>query len=828
MPPKFQPRPPSPLHYEPVSLLSEEVLCPGSDDEETLEQHRDKRRRIEALGTRYLQGRGLTILSAGLRGPFEYGWENPWAGRGPKRKTNNIRQIPEEPGRAADTSKQRPKGTRLSVPVRGADRDAVLRARSAPLAASRAVRGRSADWDSEREPKGKRFGEHSDHSVTSNRDPGNIEEPTNSYTSVRSANQEKPAQIKDVRPSSPNKWLKMVVKGRFQGTSESPSPTPTPTPVPGGPRTRNSVHKEPSLPAQRQPSNTHSSRSPEAFEQPVQNVTISGFTPVNKRRHPQTLQSPIAERNKSPTKLQNVYLDAGDRAQASNGVVREITLAEADELTKKGYEEAKQLSQEALKRAKADENGNVEARRLSQEGALRAYRTSTRDNPTEPDTKNTEAPRRGARKALAGSPHEVPPSTSLPGFEYRLANKRSSSSSRESSSFSEKLEAAKADFKANRPSSLTRATSRFAEEMEAANAKAKAQAIRRLSFTPSGRLKHQDSRSSREGPSSPKKRQQKSPLRRTGSSYADLSSEDDAYASATSKLPSINGNVYRSEALPEAQVVAAHPGGSKLPSGPSTNLLETDKQSLKFPSIDEGDSYMNLSTQAAIAKAQRSFQNDVLSPLKVSPQKHRSNMEVSPTAYKTPKAALPLSLTSETTNGQGLTVNDDVEPISTQAMIEAMSPFAVTTAKKKPTLVKRASFARSAVTSPASPTANHFRPYSPSMSTSVSPSPSPIRHSSPPPPPSVPKSLSKAASSLTSFSIAPNGTLTELYQHDGQQQRFVDEDAWKLEDALEEAGSFLGTWEVEAEARKVGSVGKGGSSGTSGVRGILSLGKARD
>lgn len=821
MPPKFQPRPPSPLHYEPFPLLSEEVLCPGSDDEETLEQHRDKRQRVEALGTQYLQGRGLIILSAGLRGPFEYGWENPWARKGPRRRTNNIGRISEEPGRAADISKQRPNGPRFPVPVREVDRNAVPMARSAPFVASRVVPGRSAEWDSKRGRRGKGIGEHMDKSVTSNHDYGNVEELANNYTSFKLVNQEEPAHIDNVLSSSPQTWLKTVVKKGVQRTSESP--TPTPTPMPGALRGKDLIPRRPSIPAQRRPPNTHSSRSPETWEQPVQNTTISGFTPVNKRRSPQTLQSPVAGPNNVPAKEQNVHIDAGDPAQAFNGVVREITIAEADELTRKGYEEAKHLSQEALKRAKADDNAHVEARRLSQEGALRAYRTSAEGSPTKPETKITEAPQQRVRQALAGSPHEVPPSTSLPGFEYRLAKKTSSPSSRESSSFSEKLEAAKADFQPNRPPSLTRATSRFAEEMEAANTKAKARAIRRLSFTASGRPKSQGSQNSRQGPRSPKRRQQGSPLRREESSHAELLSEDDTYASATSKLPSVNGDMYRSEALPEAQVVAAHPGGPKVPSGPSTNLLETDKQSLKFPSTDEGDSYMNLSTQAAIAKAQRSFQNDVLSPLKVSPQKHRSNLVVCPTAYKAANTALPLSWTSETTYG-----HDDEEPISTQAMIDAMSPFAVTTAKKKPTLVNHAGFARSAVTSPASPTANHFRAYSPSMSTSVSPSPSPIRHTSPPPPPSIPKSLSKATSSLTSFSIAPNGTLTEVYQHDGQQQRFDNDDAWNLEDALEEAGSFLGTWEVEAEARKVGSVGKRGSSGTSGARAIISSGKAKD
>ncbi len=797
MPPKFHPRPPSPLHHEPLSLSSEEVLCPGSDEEESSEQHRDKRRRVEALGKQYLQGRGLTILSAGLRGPFEYGWENPWARKWPRRSTNNLRRIPEDPKRAADnTREQRPNEMEVSVPVFEIDRDKVVRARSAPLAFYTGVQVKSTEQDLAQE---------------------RIE---------RNADQEEPAQVEDVRPSTPKDWLKTILKGRFRETSESPSPTPTPTP---GLRSGNRTPSEPSLPFKNQPTNTHSPTGPEVVERPVQNATsISGFTPVNKRRSPQTLRSPIAKVNNAPPNLHNVCTNKNGPTQAFNGVVHEKTLTEANETTLKGCKEAKQLSQEAVKRAKADDDAHLEARKLSQDGALRGYRTSTQSSPTAPQPNITEGPPRKLRKDLAGSPHKVPPSSNLPGFEYRLAKKASSSSSRESSSFSDQLEAAKADAKANRPSSLTRATSRFAEEMEAAKAKAKAQAIKRLSFTGPGSFKSQAfRRSSHVRPSSPTMRQQGSSLRHTRSSHAGLSSEEDTYASATSKLPSDNEGASKSEALPEAQVVTANPDASKISSEPSTDLLKTDKQSLKFPSIDEGDSYMNLSTQAAIARAQRSFQNDVLTPLKVSPQKHRSSLEVSPTAYRTPKAALALSLTTgECVEGQGIMVNDD-EAISTQAMIDAMSPFAVTTVKKKPTLVKRASFARSAVTSPASPTANHFRPYSPSMSTSVSPSPSPIRRSSPPPP-SVPISLSKAASSLTSFSIAPNGTLTEVYQHDGQQQHLVDQDGWNLEDALEEAGSFLGTWEVEVEARKVGSAGKGASSGASGAKGILSSGKSGD
>ena len=817
MPPKFQPRAPSPLHFESVIPYAEDVLCPGSDDEETLEGHRDKRRRVEALGKQYLQGRGLVILSAGLKGPFEYGWDNPWASKRPRRRAADIIDIPEESGRAANFSEKH-KQNRLTgtVKVREADGNTILRARSAPLAATRAVRGSSAEQNPMQGRKAEIVGEITQSLITPVRGRDKKGEPTNIFT-PRSADQERPLQAQDMRLTASNRWLKTALKKRVRDTAVSPSLTPTPRP-----RSRGRTPEE--LSVKPQSAETHVPRTPSPTEQPLQiATTYSGFTPVNRRGSPQPLQSPTAEHHNLPAELQIVLTNSEDLAQEVHGVLQETTLAEADEDIGKGYEEIKYLSQEAVGHVKVDEDARLAARKSSQQAALRAYGTSATKTPAASEAEVVEVP---PQKRFVGSPHEVPPSTYLPGFEYRVHRKTFTPSSREPSSFSEQLEAAKADVKAKKPVSATRSDSRFAAEMDAAKAKAKAQAIRRLSFTASGRLESPIlRRSSQERLRSPRQRQQESPLRHMESSYEDLSTEEDAYASATSKLPSVSGDTSKSEALPEAQVAIVDPCRPKLPSGPSTNLLETDKQSLKFPSTDEGDSYTNLSTQAAIAKAQLSFQNEVLSPFK-SPQKHRSDLEISPTACKTHKAAFPLSLTpSKRITGRDLMDDDEEESISTQAMIDAMSPFAVTTVKKNPNLTRRTSFARSAITSPASPTANHFRPQSPSMSTSVSPSPSPSRHSPLPPP--LPISLRKGPSSLASFSIAPNGTLTEVYQHDGQQQQFADEDGWNLEDALEEAGSFLGTWEVEAEARKVGSAGNRGSSGVSGAKGIFSSGESR-
>lgn len=81
-------RPTTTVDCEPLPLASEDVLYPGSDQDESIEEQETRRRRIELQAQHYLQGRELFILSAHLRGPFADGWLNPWARR---RKRNERR-----------------------------------------------------------------------------------------------------------------------------------------------------------------------------------------------------------------------------------------------------------------------------------------------------------------------------------------------------------------------------------------------------------------------------------------------------------------------------------------------------------------------------------------------------------------------------------------------------------------------------------------------------------------------------------------------------------------------------------------------------------------
>ncbi|KAF2145748.1 uncharacterized protein K452DRAFT_284121 [Aplosporella prunicola CBS 121167] len=62
------------LSFEPLAPPESHILCPDYSAD-----HREsKRRRIEDLGQRYLQGHPLHIHSAALKGPFKPGWRNPW------------------------------------------------------------------------------------------------------------------------------------------------------------------------------------------------------------------------------------------------------------------------------------------------------------------------------------------------------------------------------------------------------------------------------------------------------------------------------------------------------------------------------------------------------------------------------------------------------------------------------------------------------------------------------------------------------------------------------------------------------------------------------
>ncbi|KAL8841186.1 MAG: hypothetical protein Q9170_001040 [Blastenia crenularia] len=362
----------------------------------------------------------------------------------------------------------------------------------------------------------------------------------------------------------------------------------------------------------------------------------------------------------------------------------------------------------------------------------------------------------------------LPQSTNLPSFEYRSISRDASHSPKRTS---------------------------FKEDVEATKERLRAEEKRRLSFTVSGNIKKRRSRKPSNESEPPDPSQNKSSFKLIQQVAAEVSPQKDKEQLSGHNLPaeedSTSGQL---GALPEAQIVQ-QPGLNNDRSVPSVELLETEKQSLKFRSTDEADFYNDLSTQAAMLQAQRSLQHDIDSPvaLPVNPghdgDTHKQSGIENPESAGAPGPEAPLPAA------------DHEEPMSTQAMFDAVSPFVVTTVKKRAPIERHydSTGSVSGSSPPSSPTNRDFRAASPSMSTTSSESPAPANNE----PPIPLSALSKPTSTITSFSIAPNGTMTEVMQYDGQQQQNYHMGDSDLNAALEEAGSFLGDWSVEKEVRQL-------------------------
>lgn len=721
MPTTFVKLPTFPVKHEPLVAAPRDILCPGSDNDESREEHRKKRRRIERQAHQYLQGQPLFILSASLRGPLDDEWFNPWARKRPEKVLKRL-----DRGDGGFSPILKPKKEPEKLPYRPND-----------------------------------FRDGNERDLI--RDTKHTHQP-------------------------PTDWLKSdssFFHKRNNSRARSPTPTPTTKPrdrelavliTPDEPL----LKKEPPSHVARTKSNGFSSNHVHGYL----------FTPINKHTTPRLVEAP--EQNHQPTETPRPK----DDLKAAPGVQQDQVNPLAQETDVKNHSNNKQL---IVSRPSLHTDAGVTGISLK---ANEIHTTPLSSEVIRGDTKVERAPFTKRTAALEGSFQELPPSTNLPEFEYRYA--------------------------ARKPLSLYHDRPSFAETLEIEKEKAKAAAqehlIRTISFTESGNVKKSKSqrRRQRDGSGSPSHRPKPLSLKSVKSNENSIPSAKDRSdtVSASSSVVISGGPSHDVNNQPEAQFVPPDPIISGLmPSGPSTDLLETDKQT-KFPGMDEGDSYAHLSTQAAVLKAQTSFQNSVVSPLNHSPPHRRrpATSELGPAAPKRTKltsSPIPTFQDPPSTNPHALTPEDEDndEPMSTQAMVDAMSPFVITTVKKR----KRTSFA----ISPASPTLAPFAPRNHSMSTTPVHTPPPSPPRSKPVPLPLSRTRSKPSSSgLNSFSLAPNGSSTDMYQHDGQQQpptNYLNTSSWDLDAAIEEAGQFLGHWNVEHEARKEGKLGS--SDVTNGTRG---------
>lgn len=764
MPPGFVRRVVSPLPFQPLHVDPDDILCPGSDAEETAEEHRAKRRRVEAAGHEYLTGKPLYISSARLKGPFPRNWKNPYAG------TKSRGGAVERAGSSRNFGHQRSRDIpqrRVALVAPEPEEEGRPQGPRVPLAAPTVQCGLRSPVEHEDV-----IANHDLVLKVSDQDLGPVPRPP--VVATASDASEGDRRLGFVKPSTyyDRGWLKTskaCTKTKPRARDRAKSPTPTPAP-----RTGNILSAQPE-PAPRR-----------GTDQPVprmRNELLQHISPV-RRKESRPQSSSVApgsserftKQSKPDDKPEDKVVQTEDIPLKPLGVlnrqpppldscpiVKEVDVDGLDSENKEAYKEVKQLSQQAIRRAQRDWQAHLEAKKLAENAALRAMTSSPGSK--EVGKEAAEIIHRNTRPPTC----EVPPSTSLPAFEYR-PRKASQSPKRTS----------------------------FREDLETAKKKARAEEKRRLSFTASGRVKERRPQ--------PSLRESQSNLGHDMSSvkptekggFEDSSAGSKKYSDLVTD-PEDSSN--RIPSLPEAQIVQA-PG---LTNGYSTEMLETEKLSLKIPSTDEGDSYLDLSTQAAMRKAQQSFDSDAAATPSSTDGHQVRGSDATNAARDTPRQEKYHNGAISTPRRDFLAPNvDDQEPMSTQAMMDAISPFAMTTVKKPPR-ERRSESAGSAARSPTpeSPISHGFRAASLSMSTTPSQSPAPADNA----PPIPLSTLSKPTSTITSTSMAPDQTMTDVLQYDGQQQenyRMDDSDFdGALEGALEEFGSFLGDWNVEKAAKSL-------------------------
>jgi hypothetical protein len=158
------------------------------------------------------------------------------------------------------------------------------------------------------------------------------------------------------------------------------------------------------------------------------------------------------------------------------------------------------------------------------------------------------------------------------------------------------------------------------------------------------------------------------------------STSDDSPGDSSSQESSFQENGSKeedsvvAEILPEAQIVSH-------PSGPSTTLLETDNQALNFSGNDP--SHSRLSTQAEFARAQRSLQMDLKSQARRASSTSAPRRSISSSHSVKIKLETPPATAMHTVYKAATPTTPPAEaPPSTQALVDAMSPFLLSTTKK--------------------------------------------------------------------------------------------------------------------------------------------------
>jgi len=845
-------RQPSPLSFEPLSPSPSEVVTSDSECETDSDSRKAKRRRVEDLGRQYLAGRSLFIQSAGLRGPFDKGWINPWKkprGRSQRHGSTNgqerlvgqflTAQVVQsvagdqpEDGSSMAQSQSRPSQRVSQYLNKGSTTASVIELAARP---QRITHEQLVSKEQEQRGLPKEVRLCTAALPQQNRVRSTVE-PALGLTGPL----ERPHQERTPRSliSAANGWLKSD-EGYLaeQPWEEARSHTPTPTLRAYDRRAPSGQYAEPCTPTLGPSREAHLALSRPAGFTPInvpsRNLKLSYNQDAQKRkqstsRSPST--APVTVRKSksfSPRACEGKSMQAGALLEA--GVPR--TESHLPGLTLDVYTEA------------AATNKVRKSSQALRDPALRPSGTESSPVPTLEET-STSPQRPVINTGESKSPTGHPPltTTRIGSVPVQHSDSRPPPSVLNKASLSENESSHSPSDSKSRVQTVPPSTNMSAFKYR-----------RPIKTIPGPRL---GSAEASVEPSAFEARQAQKPRRLEFASSEDSSDRADAQSSTAQVIseggaghnafPSQHGgNVANpsceelfanlnnpdkqvlvhqtdepsrvSSVLQEAQVVPDPAGKDpQIPSAPSTNLMETDKQSLYF-STETDDASAHLSTQAAIAKAQLSFKADLASPIKqcaapspATKDCNRSNHN-NLSSVKKPKHNITPFQTFRTPSPEILykqtpATSGPDEHLSTQQMMDAVTPFAFSTTKKPRT--KRISFTTSITDRPSHNGSDQvdgdhrdFGHSSLDMETSPERSVEANDRARGPPRGQVLGKEVSSASSLAlpvSFSIEPNGTLKEVFQQDGQ----VEDAVMDLGAVLDDVGSFLQSWDLEAELKK--------------------------
>lgn len=750
------------LQDEEAPFRPEDVLYSGSEeDASTGEERARKRQRIIQAGLEYLQGREPFILTARLKGPFDRGWINPWAKVRPASRSREAK--------------------RRKHPVKQESEDAQV------------VQTMIIPDTEEKQSKVEHvpaFEQHVSPVVTA---PPNVLDRPRGQASVFIGNggAHRSGNEASRHGHAQADWLKRDRASRIAKVTRHRSPSSSLAPA--WLSESRTLQKGLDLSGSVQ---IHSNAPMIARKNPK----VSPSTPAPPL-HPSTSGSKQGHIRESKPVADNCY-GIEDADIATYEAIKEVSHVSNGNKTLK----ATRPSETGQKRsATHKERGDDESRARHRSSRVQPSRGSSKkegvESSHEHKDKTSEQARSGHLKPAKSdrqklSPRAIPPSTYQPGFEYQVPRKTNSVQSNSSTPFESALEHMSSENESSikdhsHKSNAERARDQKSQTAAARSGKSKApgklSGFRRLTFTPNGGPSLQRSRSPSQDSIKDHIEVKEEPRPSGAEEVVIIKS-----STRSSDVPH-DKNAKSNEStgfLPEAQIISDPLRTRQLASEPSTDMLETDKKSIVAIEYNEEDSYADLATQAAMEKARQRFNNnDIIADLK-TPNRHINEH-------------LSQSKSSSLTNVHGgndwqelQKQKEDAVPMDTQAMINGISPFYLMTSKKR-SPVKADSPTAQSPTSPVSPSAPMtFPQYSPSMDTSQSnPEPPkgptlPPYHYSPPAATSSkidpsaksqrqapqshahPESSTKTPtlSALTSFSINPNGTLTETSAiQDGQQ-----------------------------------------------------------